>query len=136
MLDCHYPWRRSLTGSSPITSSKGRVLFTLVLAVYHSFFFRRLSPQPSLSRQSLLRGAYFHLPTGRINRAKMKNRMKAWSSPSKDRDRSPPEDVWTSENAGDVEKFTTAPLQRRLQPRHLQMLAIGGTVGTGLVCEL
>lgn len=36
----------------------------------------------------------------------------------------------------DVEKITSAPLQRRLQPRHLQMIAIGGTVGTGLVCEI
>lgn len=66
----------------------------------------------------------------------IKTRMKAWSSPSNDRDRSPPEDVWTSGDTGDVEKVTRAPLQRRLQPRHLQMLAIGGTVGTGLVCEI
>jgi len=65
----------------------------------------------------------------------MKDKIKAWTSASNDRDTSPPEDTWTSENT-DVEKITTAPLQRRLQPRHLQMLAIGGTVGTGLVCEI
>ena len=34
----------------------------------------------------------------------------------------------------DVEKGTTEQLQRRLQSRHLQMIAIGGTIGTGLVC--
>lgn len=34
----------------------------------------------------------------------------------------------------DVEKGTTVQLQRRLQSRHLQMIAIGGTIGTGLVC--
>lgn len=50
-----------------------------------------------------------------------------------DRDTPPP--AWTSENT-DIEKVTAAPLQRRLQPRHLQMIAIGGTVGTGLVCEI
>lgn len=33
----------------------------------------------------------------------------------------------------DVEKGTTEQLQRRLQSRHLQMIAIGGTIGTGLV---
>lgn len=33
----------------------------------------------------------------------------------------------------DVEKGTTVQLQRRLQSRHLQMIAIGGTIGTGLV---
>lgn len=33
----------------------------------------------------------------------------------------------------DVEKGTTMQLQRRLQARHLQMIAIGGTIGTGLV---
>lgn len=65
----------------------------------------------------------------------MKDRIKAWTSSSNDRDTSPPGDTWTSENT-DVEKITAAPLQRRLQPRHLQMLAIGGTVGTGLVCEI
>ncbi|KAM0716375.1 hypothetical protein Q7P37_007820 [Cladosporium fusiforme] len=32
----------------------------------------------------------------------------------------------------DVEKGTTMQLQRRLQARHLQMIAIGGTIGTGL----
>jgi amino acid transporter len=35
----------------------------------------------------------------------------------------------------DVEKGTTVQLQRRLQSRHLQMIAIGGTIGTGLVCR-
>jgi hypothetical protein len=65
----------------------------------------------------------------------MKNRMKAWTSASNDKDESLPETTWTSENT-DVEKTSTAPLQRRLQPRHLQMLAIGGTVGTGLVCKI
>jgi amino acid permease len=65
----------------------------------------------------------------------MKSRMKAWTSTSNDKDESLPETAWTSENT-DVEKITTAPLQRRLQPRHLQMLAIGGTVGTGLVCKI
>jgi len=30
---------------------------------------------------------------------------------------------------------TTVQLQRRLQSRHLQMIAIGGTIGTGL-CKL
>jgi amino acid permease len=65
----------------------------------------------------------------------MKARMKALLSVSKDKDESLPEDASTSENT-DVEKITTAPLQRRLQPRHLQMLAIGGTVGTGLVCKI
>jgi len=59
--------------------------------------------------------------------------MKACLSISNEKDESLPEDTWTSGNE-DVEKSTTAPLQRRLQPRHLQMLAIGGTVGTGLVC--
>ena len=34
----------------------------------------------------------------------------------------------------DVEKGETEQLQRRLQSRHLQMIAIGGTIGTGLVC--
>lgn len=35
----------------------------------------------------------------------------------------------------DLEKGTTMQLQRRLQARHLQMIAIGGTIGTGLVSE-
>jgi amino acid permease len=63
----------------------------------------------------------------------MKSKIKAWSGVADDRDTPPP--AWTSENT-DVEKITAAPLQRRLQPRHLQMIAIGGTVGTGLVCEI
>ena len=33
----------------------------------------------------------------------------------------------------DIENGTTMQLQRRLQSRHLQMIAIGGTIGTGLV---
>jgi amino acid permease len=37
-------------------------------------------------------------------------------------------------HSNDVEKGTTEQLQRRLQSRHLQMIAIGGTIGTGLVC--
>ncbi|CAK4030833.1 amino acid permease [Lecanosticta acicola] len=43
-----------------------------------------------------------------------------------------------SQEGGDVEKQdsfragTTVQLQRRLQSRHLQMIAIGGTIGTGL----
>ena len=61
--------------------------------------------------------------------------MKAWSSEPKDRDTSLPENDRYSGHS-DVEKITSAPLQRRLQPRHLQMIAIGGTVGTGLVCEI
>jgi hypothetical protein len=65
----------------------------------------------------------------------MKTTMKAWLSMSNDSDGSLSENAATSGNI-DPEKVTTAPLQRRLQPRHLQMLAIGGTVGTGLVCEI
>jgi hypothetical protein len=61
--------------------------------------------------------------------------MKSWLTMSNDKDVSLPENEWTSGNT-DAEKNSTAPLQRRLQPRHLQMLAIGGTVGTGLVCEI
>lgn len=61
--------------------------------------------------------------------------MKAWSGMSNEKDSSLPENAWTSGDT-DVEKVTAAPLQRRLQPRHLQMIAIGGTVGTGLVCEI
>jgi amino acid permease len=63
----------------------------------------------------------------------MKTTMKAWLSTSNDSEKSLPEYTGTSEDVEDG-KVTTAPLQRRLQPRHLQMLAIGGTVGTGLVC--
>jgi amino acid permease len=65
----------------------------------------------------------------------MKTTMKAWLSMSNDSDGSLSENAATSGNI-DPEKVTTAPLQRRLQPRHLQMLAIGGTVGTGLVCAI
>lgn len=65
----------------------------------------------------------------------MKAKMKAWSGMPNDRKRSLPENDRSSGN-DDVEKVTSAPLQRRLQPRHLQMIAIGGTVGTGLVCEI
>jgi amino acid permease len=65
----------------------------------------------------------------------MKTKLKAWSSTSNDKDGSLPEYTGNSGETDDVEKGTAAPLQRRLQPRHLQMLAIGGTVGTGLVCE-
>jgi len=39
-------------------------------------------------------------------------------------------------HSNDVEKGTTEQLQRRLQSRHLQMIAIGGTIGTGLVCTI
>ena len=66
----------------------------------------------------------------------MKTKLKVWSSTSDYKDGSLPEYTGTSGETDDVEKGTTAPLQRRLQPRHLQMLAIGGTVGTGLVCEI
>jgi amino acid permease len=66
----------------------------------------------------------------------MKAKLKAWSSTSNDKEGSLPEYTGTSGETDDVEKVTAAPLQRRLQPRHLQMLAIGGTVGTGLVCEV
>jgi hypothetical protein len=65
----------------------------------------------------------------------MKTTMKAWLSMFNDSDGSLSENAGTSGNI-DAEKVTTAPLQRRLQPRHLQMLAIGGTVGTGLVCRI
>nr|POE49311.1 arginine permease [Quercus suber] len=37
-----------------------------------------------------------------------------------------------SERHADVATGTTVQLQRRLQSRHLQMIAIGGTIGTGL----
>ncbi|KAF7185968.1 Arginine permease CAN1 [Pseudocercospora fuligena] len=36
------------------------------------------------------------------------------------------------EKGADVRAGTTAQLKRRLQSRHLQMIAIGGTIGTGL----
>lgn len=65
----------------------------------------------------------------------MKPKIKAWSSTPNDKDGSLPENDRSSGDM-DVEKITSTALQRRLQPRHLQMLAIGGTVGTGLVCEI
>ncbi|KPI34986.1 Arginine permease [Cyphellophora attinorum] len=42
---------------------------------------------------------------------------------------SPSNDI---EKQSSLEQGTSAPLQRRLQSRHLQMIAIGGTIGTGL----
>ena len=47
-----------------------------------------------------------------------------------------------SRSSGDAEKqlqegeVKTVHLKRKLQSRHLQMIAIGGTIGTGLVSTL
>lgn len=38
----------------------------------------------------------------------------------------------SSEREDAIGTGTTVQLQRRLQSRHLQMIAIGGTIGTGL----
>lgn len=62
----------------------------------------------------------------------MTRREDTGSSTPDSRDNSPSENDPASGN-NVAENVTTAPLQRRLQSRHLQMIAIGGTVGTGLV---
>lgn len=57
----------------------------------------------------------------------------ASSSAPSDGNRSLSENDQTSENTVVENVATAPPLQRRLKSRHLQMIAIGGTVGTGLV---